>query len=91
MFLEFPGRLDTGSLFLLVSRPVWGQAGHVLPPAEKQLSGEPSPIVLSAQWNKERPGLDRQAVEHTRGEEHSEEQPLMQRQGGTMVWLKKYD
>lgn len=64
VFLEFPGRPDTGSLFLLFSRPLWGQAGHVLPPAEKQLSREPSPIVLSAKGNKERPGLFCLCTEH---------------------------
>lgn len=66
MFLEFPGRPDIGSLFFLFSRPLWGQAGHVLPPAEKQLSGEPSPILLSAKWNKERPGLFCLHAEHAR-------------------------
>lgn len=48
VFLEFPEAPDTGSLFPLFSwATLHGQAGHALPPAEEQPSGEPFPTALS--------------------------------------------
>lgn len=48
VFLEFPEAPATGSLFPLFSwATLQGQAGHALPPAEEQPSGEPFPTALS--------------------------------------------